>query len=54
MTVALGQVGKTIPSWPQLGSASTLAGAVGAVTARRIVCGADVPSGRHRIRIDDI
>ncbi|MFT4125867.1 MAG: ThiF family adenylyltransferase [Gordonia sp. (in: high G+C Gram-positive bacteria)] len=54
MLTALGQVGTTIPSWPQLGTAATLAGAVGAVTARRIVCGDDVPSGRWRVRIDDV
>ncbi|MBD0022808.1 thiamine biosynthesis protein ThiF [Gordonia pseudamarae] len=54
MSVALGQVGRTIPSWPQLGTASTLAGAVGAATARRILCDAEVPSGRHRITIDDL
>lgn len=51
---ALDEVGRTIASWPQLGSAATLAGAVGAVTARRIVCGDDVPSGRARVSIDDI
>lgn len=51
---ALTEVGRSIPSWPQLGSAATLAGAVGAVIARRIVCGHDVTSGRTHVRIDEL
>lgn len=52
--MALGEVGQSIPSWPQLGTAATLAGAVGATVARRIVCGDTVPSGRVHVRIDDL
>ncbi|GED95965.1 ThiF family adenylyltransferase [Gordonia crocea] len=51
---ALGQVGRTIPTWPQLGTASTLAGAAGAAVARAVVCGVPVPSGRRSIRLDDL
>ncbi|MBE7195701.1 MAG: ThiF family adenylyltransferase [Gordonia polyisoprenivorans] len=51
---ALREVGRTMPSWPQLGTAATLAGAVGAVTARRIVCGDELPSGRARLSIDEV
>ncbi len=51
---ALGEVGRSIPSWPQLGSAATLAGAVGATVARRIVCGGRVPSGRRHVRAGDL
>lgn len=51
---ALKQVGKTIPSWPQLGTAASLAGVVGAVVARKLVCGADVPSGRCHVRVSDL
>ena len=52
LTHALGQVGQTIPSWPQLGTAASLAGVVGAFAARTIVCGGSLPSGRYRVRID--
>ena len=51
---ALGEVGVSIPSWPQLGSAATLAGAVGAITARRIVVGDDVVSGRVSVCADAV
>lgn len=51
---ALAVVGRRIPSWPQLGTASTVAGAVGACVARRIVCGDTVLSGRARVRIDEL
>ncbi|MGW0039413.1 ThiF family adenylyltransferase [Gordonia sp. NPDC003376] len=51
---ALTEVGRSIPSWPQLGSAATLAGAVGATVARRIVCGEPVVSGRAHVRIHDL
>lgn len=54
MQEALTEVGRTIPSWPQLGTAATLAGAVGAMTARKIVCGDPVPSGRWHVRIDEV
>lgn len=50
MTMSLAEVGRSIPSWPQLGSAATLAGAVGAAVGRRIVLGDDVPSGRRHVR----
>ncbi|GAC50381.1 ThiF family adenylyltransferase [Gordonia aichiensis] len=51
---AFAVVGRRIPSWPQLGTASTAAGAVGACVARRIVCGDAVLSGRARVRIDNL
>ncbi|MFT3660678.1 MAG: ThiF family adenylyltransferase [Gordonia sp. (in: high G+C Gram-positive bacteria)] len=54
MRYSLGQVGRTIGSWPQLGTAATLAGAVGAALARRIVIGDDVPSGRAHVRLEDL
>ncbi|MGB3303223.1 ThiF family adenylyltransferase [Gordonia sp. (in: high G+C Gram-positive bacteria)] len=50
MRMSLAEVGRTIPSWPQLGSAATLAGAVGAAVGRRIVLGEDMPSGRRHVR----
>ncbi|WP_267618274.1 ThiF family adenylyltransferase [Gordonia bronchialis] len=54
LKVALAQVGVTIPSWPQLGTAASLAGVVGAVAARKLVCGDDLPSGRCHIRASDL
>lgn len=48
------EVGKSLASWPQLGTAATLAGAVGAMVARKLVCGDEVLSGRSHIRIDDL
>lgn len=54
LQVALTQVGKTIPSWPQLGSAASLAGVVGAVVARKLVCGFEIPSGRSRVRVSGL
>ncbi|GAA14990.1 hypothetical protein GOALK_120_00470 [Gordonia alkanivorans NBRC 16433] len=53
VTKALAEVCRSIPSWPQLGSAATMAGAVGATVARQIVCGADIPSGRAYLRVGD-
>lgn len=54
LTLALSQVGLTIPSWPQLGTAASLAGVVGAIAARKLVCGDDLPSGRCHVRVSDL
>jgi hypothetical protein len=54
MRFSLSQVGRTLPSWPQLGTAATLGGAFGALAARLIVSGAPLPSGRYRIDMDDV
>ncbi len=51
---SLTQVGRTLPSWPQLGTAATLAGALGALAARYIAGGAALPSGRYRVDLDEI
>jgi hypothetical protein len=51
---SLTQVGRTLPSWPQLGTAATLGGALGALAARYIVCGVPLPSGRYRADLDQI
>jgi hypothetical protein len=50
---SLTQVGRTLPSWPQLGTAATLGGALGALAARYIACGAELPSGRYRVELDE-
>jgi hypothetical protein len=41
------QVGNTLSGLPQLGTTATKGGAAAAVTAREILLGHDVPSGRH-------
>jgi hypothetical protein len=51
---SLSQVGRTLPSWPQLGTAATVGGALGALAARYIACGAPLPSGRYRVDLDEI
>ncbi|MEV6110027.1 ThiF family adenylyltransferase [Streptomyces sp. NPDC051940] len=47
MTDALGRIGRTLSSWPQLASGTVLGGALVADTARRILLGEPVPSGRY-------
>ncbi|CAM3094643.1 ThiF family adenylyltransferase [Skermania piniformis] len=49
---SLSEVGRSLVSWPQLGTAATVAGAVAALAARQIVCGGDLPSGRYRVDLD--
>ncbi|MFI6165484.1 ThiF family adenylyltransferase [Nocardia sp. NPDC051052] len=49
---SLTQVGRSLPSWPQLGTAATLAGAVAAYAARLIATGHPLPSGRYRLDMD--
>lgn len=51
---SLTQVGRTLPSWPQLGTAATISGALGALAARYIACGVPLPSGRYRVDLDEI
>ncbi|MGY2123872.1 ThiF family adenylyltransferase [Nocardia gipuzkoensis] len=50
---SLTQVGHSLASWPQLGTAVSLAGALAGVAARAIVCGKELPSGRYRIDLDE-
>lgn len=51
---SLTQVGVRLPSWPQLGTAATVAGSIAALAARLLVCGADLHSGRYRVDLDQI
>ena len=51
---SLTQVGRTLPSWPQLGTAATVGGALGALAARYIACGVALPSARYRVDLDEI
>ncbi|WP_308212876.1 ThiF family adenylyltransferase [Nocardia otitidiscaviarum] len=51
---SLAEVGRTLPTWPQLGTAVGVAGALAAAAARAIVCGAPMPSGRYRVDPDEL
>jgi hypothetical protein len=52
MRFSLTQVGRTLPSWPQLGTAATVGGALGALAARYIACNIPLQSGRYRVDLD--
>ncbi|MBK3640944.1 ThiF family adenylyltransferase [Streptomyces sp. MBT33] len=47
MTDAIGRIGRTLSSWPQLASGIMLGAALVTDTARRILLGVPVPSGRY-------
>ncbi len=53
-TASLAEIGRTVSTWPQLGSEVTLGGATVAATVRRLGLGDDVPSGRTRVDLDAI
>jgi ThiF family protein len=53
MYKSLGEVGKTLPSWPQLGGAAALSGVALTYTARKIILGEGIRSGRHLISLDE-
>ncbi|MFB7717942.1 Rv1355c family protein [Nocardia sp. NPDC056100] len=46
---SLPEVGHSIGSWPQLASGVALGGAILADTARRLLLGEDIPSGRYHV-----
>ncbi|MDF0532048.1 ThiF family adenylyltransferase [Tsukamurella sp. 8F] len=50
----LEEVGRSLTSWPQLGSTAMLAGALAAYAARRIIVGRDLPSCRYVVHTDAI
>ncbi len=54
MLESLLSVGKTIKTWPQLGSTSTIAGGLIATVIKKIVLGENVRSGRYYFLIDDL
>ena len=47
------QIGRSITSWPQLGSTVSIAGGLAATAARLITSGRPVKSGRYRLGVDD-
>ncbi|MFB7784817.1 ThiF family adenylyltransferase [Streptomyces vinaceus] len=52
MADALPRIGRTLSSWPQLASGVMLGAALVTDTARRILLGEPVPSGRHYVDLD--
>jgi RimJ/RimL family protein N-acetyltransferase len=54
MTDALTKVGTTLSSWPQLASGVMLGGALVTDTARRILSGEPVPSGRYYVDLSQL
>lgn len=54
MAYSASQIGRSVASWPQLGSTGTMAGAFAAAAARNIACGHPVDSGRHVLNIEDM
>ncbi len=55
MLQSVPEVGKSIYSWPQLGTAANLCGSVLAYLARRVILKApNVVSGRHEVSLDAI
>jgi len=54
MQDSLTMVGETLNTWPQLGTAATLAGSVGCYITRKIILGEAIVSGRHHISIDSM
>lgn len=54
MKMSYAELGKSIGTWPQLASAVVLGGGTVADTARRLLLGEDLPSGRYYIDLSTI
>ncbi|MFF3204049.1 ThiF family adenylyltransferase [Streptomyces sp. NPDC002962] len=54
MTDALGRIGRTLSSWPQLASGVMLGGALVTDTARRILLDRPVASGRYYVDLEEL
>ncbi|MFG2308727.1 ThiF family adenylyltransferase [Streptomyces sp. NPDC048566] len=54
MTDALGRIGRTLSSWPQLASGVMLGGALVTDTARRVLLGHPVASGRYYVDLEEL
>jgi len=51
---SLAEIGRTLSTWPQLGSEVTLGGATLAAAVRRLGLGQPMPSGRVRVDLDEL
>lgn len=54
LKLSMGEIGKTISTWPQLASSVMLGGGVTAELSRKILLNEDVPHGRYYVDIEDI
>lgn len=54
MLQSLGEVGRTLYSWPQLGTAATFTGVATAYLARRILTGGNIASGKYDMNLESI
>lgn len=54
MRFSIGELGKSIPSIPQLGASAAFAGAAVAYAARQILSGQTVPSGRYSYTLESL
>nr|WP_308288205.1 ThiF family adenylyltransferase [Streptomyces corallincola] len=54
MTDALGRIGTSLSSWPQLASGVALGGALVTDAARRVLLGRPLPSGRYYVDLDTL
>jgi hypothetical protein len=54
MLASVFEVGKTLYSWPQLGTAATFTGVVAAYLTRLIVNGKKIKSGKYNLSLDEI
>jgi tRNA threonylcarbamoyladenosine dehydratase len=55
MLESVAEVGKSLYSWPQLGTAANMCGTVMAYLARRIICrDPSIRSGRYQVNLDSI
>jgi hypothetical protein len=54
MQRAIGQIGRSLCSWPQLASGVMLGGALVTDTARRILLDHPVPSGRYHVDLEEL
>jgi len=52
MLASVFEVGKTLYSWPQLGTAATFTGVVTAFLTRAIVCGRKIKSGKYDLNLE--
>lgn len=54
LKASMGEIGKTISTWPQLASSVMLGGGITTIVARKILLGESVPHGRYYVDVEDI
>lgn len=54
MLESLSQIGRTLPTWPQLGATATMAGGIVANVIKKIILDEAVQSGRYYLSLDEL